>query len=114
VDYQLNTDDLLSDTLLAKLQLFQPFGEANPEPLFTLKQVRLKNVKDVSGHLKFSLATAANNSINGIGFYLAEKIATAKEGPVDITFKLKRSSYRGVQRKEIQLVDLCRANRMEI
>ncbi len=114
VDYQLNTDDLLSDTLLAKLQLFQPFGEANPEPLFTLKQVRLKNVKDVSGHLKFSLATAANNSINGIGFYLAEKIPTAKEGPVDITFKLKRSSYRGVQRKEIQLVDLCRANHTEI
>ena len=114
VDYQLNPDDLTSDTLLAKLQLFQPFGEANPEPLFTLKQVRLKNVKDVSGHLKFSLATATNNSVNGIGFYLAEKIPIAKEGPVDIIFKLKRSSYRGVQRKEIQLVDLCKPNQSTI
>lgn len=114
VDYELTSEDLTSDTLLAKLQLFQPFGEANPEPLFALKQVYLKNVKDVSGHLKFSLPTASNNAVNGIGFYLAEKITTVKEGPVDIIFKLKRSSYRGVQRKEIQLVDVCKPNQTKI
>lgn len=104
--YDMTPKDLDSRGFITKLQWFQPFGEGNPEPLFSLEGVRLHNVKDVSGHLKFSLVVQNTKPINGIGFNLADQMAHVKENPVDILFKFKRSSYRGVKRNEIQLISI--------
>lgn len=106
VDHRLQTEEIASDDFLNKLQLFQPFGEGNPEPLFLLPKTQLVNVKELSGHLKCTLALNNGITVNGIGFYMAEKIPIVQQGPVDIIFKLKRSSYRGVQRREVQIVDI--------
>ncbi|WP_051305592.1 single-stranded-DNA-specific exonuclease RecJ [Desulfogranum mediterraneum] len=104
-EYCLQQDqEIFSDEFLSKLQLFQPFGEGNPEPLFLLRAQRLNKLKDIRGHLKFSLSRDTGPSLPGIGFFLGEKIDQAQQGPVDLVFKLKRSFFRGVQRKEIQMI----------
>jgi len=104
--YNMTPKELNSTGFINKLQWFQPFGEGNPEPLFSLEGVRLNNVKEVSGHLKFSFAVQNTKPINGIGFNLADQMDHVKEHPVDILFKFKRSSYRGVKRNEIQLISI--------
>ncbi|PIE59265.1 MAG: single-stranded-DNA-specific exonuclease RecJ [Desulfobulbus propionicus] len=101
---------MLTDDLVRFLQLLQPFGEKNSEPLFQLKKVRLTGLKNSGQHLTFKLPVAASmKNIRGIGFYMAEKKELASSAFVDIIFKLRFTYFRGQRRKEILLVDVTRS-----
>ncbi|WP_028579090.1 single-stranded-DNA-specific exonuclease RecJ [Desulfogranum japonicum] len=106
VDYCSKQKRVLSEEFVHKLQLLQPFGEGNPEPLFMLHKQQLHNMKNSKGHLKFQLRSHSQKPISGIGFFLAERLDEIQDNPVDIVFKLKRSFFRGICRNEIQVVDI--------
>ncbi len=106
VDYCSKEKRVLSEEFVRKLQLLQPFGEGNPEPLFMLHRQHLYNIKNSKGHLKFQLRSNSQKPIAGIGFFLAERLEEIQGSPVDIVFKLKQSFFRGICRNEIQVVNI--------
>ncbi len=86
--------------LAHNLRLLEPFGQGNPEPVFLMRNIRLREVNTLREHLRF--AVPLNGSlVKGIGFFMAAQFEAAAEGAVDLAFRLKESSYRGVSRVEV-------------
>lgn len=86
--------------LARSLRLLEPFGQGNPEPVFLLRNIRLREVNTLREHLRF--AVPLNGSmVKGIGFFMAAHFEAAAEGAVDLAFRLKESSFRGVSRVEV-------------
>ncbi|PIE56804.1 MAG: single-stranded-DNA-specific exonuclease RecJ [Desulfobulbus propionicus] len=104
IDYQINNEELSCDDLVGALQYMQPFGEGNPEPVFMLKQEQLLNGKAIKRHLKFQVQHKKRH-INGIGFGMSQRLDILST-PVDLIFKLRRTSFRGVERDEVQALHI--------
>ena len=89
--------------LLRGLQLMEPFGEGNPEPVFLVRDVQLEDVHCLREHLKFSLSLNGTR-LSGIGFFMAKQHAPAVAGKVDLGFRLKESCFRGKKRLDVHAV----------
>jgi single-stranded-DNA-specific exonuclease len=90
--------------LTQSLQLMEPFGQANPEPVFLLRNVRLREVSTLREHLRFAVPVNGG-LIKGIGFFMADQLETALE-PIDLCLKVKLTSFRGRRRLEVHAVAL--------
>jgi len=86
--------------LARSLRLLEPFGQGNPEPVFLLRNVRLREVSTLREHLRFSVQLNGG-LVKGIGFFMARQFEAAEAGAVDLAFRLKESSFRGVSRVEV-------------
>ena len=94
--------------LARTLQLLEPFGHGNPEPVFLLRQIRLREVNTLREHLRFTMPL--NGSlVKGIGFFMADQFTVASAGAVDLAFRLKESSFRGQSRVEVHAVAIDKA-----
>ena len=103
VDKILN-DNTNFEELAYSLKRMEPFGQGNLEPVFMLKNIQMHNVTLLREHLKFSIQMNGT-SFHGIGFFMAEQFEVASE-PVDFTFKLKQTSFRGRERVEVHAVTI--------
>ncbi len=106
IDYFSPNKNIFAPSFVQALQLMQPFGEGNPEPLFLLKNEKLLNLKEVKGHVMFNLQRKKGGHLRGVGFGLAEHLQNLKNPKVDLILKLKRSSFRGRERDEVQAVHI--------
>ncbi len=88
--------------LAQSLQLMEPFGQSNPEPVFLLRNVWLRELSTLREHLRFVVPTS-NGLIRGIGFFMADQLETALE-PIDLCLKIKLTHFRGRRRLEIHAV----------
>ena len=87
--------------LARSLRLLEPFGQGNPEPVFLLRNIRLREVNTLREHLRF-VVPLNGGLVKGIGFFMAAQFEAAAAGEVvDLAFRLKESSYRGVSRVEV-------------
>ncbi|WPD21040.1 MAG: single-stranded-DNA-specific exonuclease RecJ [Candidatus Electrothrix scaldis] len=100
LDEEQNCQDILRG-----LQLMEPFGEGNPEPVFLVQNVYLEEVHCLREHLKFFLRLNGTR-LSGIGFFMAEQHSFAEAGRVDLGFRLKESCFRGRKRLEVHAVSL--------
>ena len=103
VEYSFKDKKELTLDLINSLQLMQPFGEGNPEPVFLLPQQRLHNLRASKGHLLFSVQLS-EKSIRGVGFGMAGSITLAQDKPVDVACKLKKTWFKGEESNQIQAV----------
>jgi single-stranded-DNA-specific exonuclease len=90
--------------LVEQLQLMEPFGQANPEPVFLLRKVRLRDVNTLREHLRFAVPVSGG-LIKGIGFFMADQLETALD-PVDLCLKVKLTCFRGKRRLEVHAAAL--------
>jgi len=104
IDFHLQDKSQLDQGLVQSLQLLQPFGEGNPEPVFLLTGELLLQPREIKGHLAFNIR-GARHLYPGIGFHLADAGHSFHQ-PVDLVFQLKRSWYKGVERDQIQALHL--------
>lgn len=96
--------------------LFAPFGQGNPEPIFTTdKPCRLRNMQVIGkekNHLRFSVTWdgLAGRWLDGIGFGFgfAELIEKAINGEARLTlaFSLKENRFNGQAKPQIMLHDV--------
>ncbi|MBQ4472165.1 MAG: single-stranded-DNA-specific exonuclease RecJ [Alphaproteobacteria bacterium] len=98
--------------LVQKLELLAPFGEANPEPMFIIKDVRITYASLLkNGHLSVGLSNRDGLKMNAIAFRSADTemgkafLTTHGEKFFDLMVTLKRDTWRGHTKIQIQILD---------
>ena len=91
--------------LLEKITKLKPYGNANPEPIFLIRKLKILSLRKIGSdqsHIKIEF-----NSISAIGFRLAEKSANFRPGDsVDIIFTLNLNDFNGKKSLQLILIDL--------
>lgn len=102
---------LLSPQLARELTRFAPFGEGNPEPVFSLEKVEVRDIRMVGNgqkHLKLVLGVAGDSqAFDAIGFSLGERFPDLKKGDrVDVAFTLSENTWQGRTDLQLKICDI--------
>lgn len=94
------------------LQRLEPFGEGHARPRWGMRCLRLAARPAAVGgsgeHLQLAFR-AGGTTIRGVWFKmgrLADEVATAGDGILDVVFELYENNYRGQSSLEMQVVDV--------
>ncbi len=109
VDAEASVDDFTLDGVEA-IQRLQPFGAANPQPLFLIRGAmvagKVKLIGQDSTHLAFALRQD-RGAIRVVGFRKASLHSVASAGePLDLVVEPMTNEWRGTRTAELRLVDL--------
>lgn len=107
VDAQLPLGQV-SMELLGQLSALEPYGEANPSPIFATRHLRLKTSVQVMGKetVKFWV-TDGRVACQAVGFGMAKVCSEFKIGqPVDIVYNLAVDDWNKVAQPQLTLKDI--------
>lgn len=107
IDSKAAPQDLTLSTY-KKLQSFEPFGAANPEPVFSLSGAKIVSVKRVGmdKHVKLVLS-AGGQTYDAIGFGMGEYADFLKPGSiVEAAFTLTANDFFSPPRLQLVLKDI--------
>lgn len=86
-------------------QMLQPFGEANREPTFAIKDLVLRKPVDVFGELNFRFnLPKQGEKISVVAWRMADNIPPCGV-PIDIAFKLSKNDWTGKSYLQLSLID---------
>lgn len=110
IEAELDLEDLNWE-LYDMMVKFEPFGAANPKPLFLIKDLKVENIRTVgqdNNHLKLFLKQDGMvKGFDSIGFKMGEKIEEIKFGDkVDVVCTINLNEFNGSRKLELQLVDI--------
>jgi len=95
----------LNEKLLSQLELLEPYGQENPQPVFALLNQRIERIQTFGkGHLRFSIPRNGNLPISAVAWKAAEN--TPPENiPLDLAFRFHWNIWNGRKDERITLVD---------
>jgi single-stranded-DNA-specific exonuclease len=96
--------------LLNDLELLQPFGAGNPQPLLGLSSLTLARVDRMGAdqrHYRLQLSDDRGGRGEAVGFGLVERYPNLAAGQrVDLCLKLNKNVWQGRERLQLHLVEL--------
>lgn len=107
IDCELMLKEINIDSIKS-LQLLEPFGEANQEPLFLIKNLKINSIRALSEgkHLKVGLRED-KYIIDAIGFNMGEFSEKFMiDDKVDVIGSLSINSFSGIENMQIILKDM--------
>lgn len=110
VDYQITKRDLTEEAV-KQINLLEPFGEQNKQPIFIYKNLKVDSIRTLSEgkHLKMSLRDG-NCVLNAIGFNLGDIAEEFLIGDkVDIVGTLEINRFNGMETIQMNLKDIMKS-----
>lgn len=96
----------INTALMRDLSRMEPFGQANPEPVFGARRIRFGSkvtvFKDI--HFRFTLASRYHQVISGVAWKMADRIPPPNT-PIDIAFRLVWNTFGNKKAMQLELVD---------
>ena len=96
----------VTEDLMADLGQMQPFGMGNPEPVFGVRGVRLRNRPDVfkEQHFRFAAEDANGRRLSGVAWKQADKLPPVGP-PLELAIQLNWNYYNGRRMLQLELLD---------
>jgi single-stranded-DNA-specific exonuclease len=96
----------LGEDLLNELDRLGPFGQGNPEPVFALRNVVLRQapVAFGQGHFRFFVDTPRGGRISGVAWKMGHRMPPCGE-PIDFALRLNWNTWNDQKLAQINLVD---------
>ncbi len=95
--------------LVGELEKFRPYGEANPEPLFVSRKLKVADLKLVgkkADHLKMMVVDDEGKNKKTIGFRLAVKAEGLKIGDeIDLVYEIGINEWNGSKEIQLKIID---------
>jgi single-stranded-DNA-specific exonuclease len=105
------TPSAVGDDLIDLIERAGPYGQGNPQPRFAFPAHRVRFVKQVGeAHLRCALEAGDGSRLDAVAFRavsqpLGELLLGANGLPIHVTGHLRRDSWGGRQRIELQIDD---------
>jgi len=103
-------ESLLNEETVELLARFEPFGSGNPEPVFALENIQLKDVSTLGSqqqHLKLLLRLADDQQLEALGWNKAGLASFISENKtVDLAATLELNEYKGRTKLQLKLKDV--------
>lgn len=104
IECELEKSDVTKNSL-EQIKLFEPYGIANPEPVFLTKKMLVEDVRAVgqaNNHLKLQV-----DGFSAIGFNMGQIAAQIRPGYfVDLVYTLSEDKYTGNGQIQLKIKDL--------
>ncbi len=96
----------VNEALMGELDRLHPFGMGNPEPVFGVRGLRLRNRPDVfkEQHFRFTAEDAAGRRISGVAWKLADRLPPVG-APLEMAVQLNWNHYNGRRTLQMELLD---------
>lgn len=110
IDCEITKKDLTKE-IVKQIELLEPFGEQNKQPLIVYKNLKVVSIRALSEgkHLKLMLKDI-NETVSAIGFNLGELANEYLIGDkVDICGTLEINTYNGQEQIQINLKDIMKS-----
>ncbi len=107
IDQEINLKDFSMD-LIQQIDLLDPYGEGNPQPVFCARGLKLRGAPRILGRgtLKFWV-TDGRLSISAVGFGMASYIDLVKSGhPLDLAFELSIDDWNKAPTMQLKIRDI--------
>lgn len=112
IDCQVTRKDMDEETI-KQIELLEPFGEQNKQPIFIYKNLRIASIRTLSEgkHLKMNLKDE-NFILSAIGFNLGNRADEFLIGDkVDIVGTLEINEFNGIKTIQMNLKDIMKSVR---
>ena len=104
IDAQLDFSQLTLP-LMRELEVMQPFGVGNPEPMFTTVNAEICERKVFSAGVRFRLRQAGK-VVSGVIFGVGEEYPGQPGESVDVAYRLSENQWNGNTTVELKIVDM--------
>ena len=96
----------LNEQLMGELELLQPFGMGNPEPVFGVRGVKLRHRPEVfkEQHFRFAGEDASDRRISGVAWKQADRLPPVGV-PLEMAVQLNWNHYNGRKILQMELLD---------
>jgi len=96
----------LDERLLEELDLLHPYGEANPEPVFGVRQVRLKMAPQIFREVNYRcrVPTGGGRAVAAVAWRKAEHLPPTG-APIDLAAKFQWNFWNGRKLPQIEILD---------
>lgn len=94
------------ERLMEELELLHPFGQGNPEPVFGLRRIVLRQRPDVfkQAHFRFQFEDPRGRRLFGVAWKMADRIPPTGR-PLDLAVKLNWNHFNDRRLLQLELVD---------
>ncbi len=98
--------EYISEKLIRELDRLEPFGKANPKPVFADKNISIRNIRAIGKEKQYTRMTLAKNSglvMDAVGFFPCTELETVynKNGRISCTYYPEMNEFR--DKKQIQV-----------
>ncbi len=100
--------DEFSFGLIEELEKLQPFGMANPKPIFFAPDVTISSLRSMGdgSHANLTLTPAGHKNLRGVGFGLFETFAGIGQGKrTDLVFEPQINEFQGNRSVQWKITD---------
>lgn len=96
----------ISEQFMTELDALHPFGQGNPEPVFGVRDVMLRQPPIVfkGQHFRFSFPDAGGRRLHGVAWKMADRLVPVGQ-PLDLAVKLTWNHFNGRKLLQLELVD---------
>lgn len=100
------TPDQIREQLMDELELLQPFGQGNPEPVFGVRGVVLRSRPEVfkQAHFRFSFDDSRGRRLFGVAWKMATRLPPVGV-PLDFAVELSWNHFNDRKLLQLELVD---------
>jgi single-stranded-DNA-specific exonuclease len=100
------TPEQISERLMDELDSLHPFGQGNPEPVFGVRGVVLRNPPEVfkEQHFRFQFEDGRGRRLHGVAWKLAHRLPPLGS-VVDLAVELKWNHFNGRRLLQLGLID---------
>jgi single-stranded-DNA-specific exonuclease len=100
------TPEQITERLMDELDGLHPFGQGNPEPIFGVRGVVLRQAPEVfkEQHFRFHFEDGRGRRLHGVAWKQAARVP-ARGVPIDLAVELKWNHFNGRKLLQLGLVD---------
>ena len=94
------------EELMDELDALHPFGQGNPEPVFGVREVVLRQTPEVfkEQHFRFWVENDSGRRLHGVAWKMANRLPPC-QAPLDLAVQLHWNHFNGRKLLQIELVD---------